>query len=275
MIKIFLKLFLCVIVYSIIHIITMAILPFSQGLMEVNSSFNPMSSMMFLPISSAFVCFTMYFIIRHTNFGGKRLFLNIIIVMFFIKSFTQHIDTLFIGSAFPEMTRVDIIFNIFSGLFPLLATTPLLVIFFQNKESVAEKFELRIRGFIPKLGIIGIIYLLIYMFFGLFVIMRIEEFRLFYSTIEINPIMLIPFQILRGILLGLFVIPLKSMVKPKKIFIISICLVYLCMAVDLIIPNALLPTKIRMAHLLEMATSMVLFGIIVGNIIWGKQKTST
>jgi len=172
------------------------------------------------------------------------------------------------------MTRLDILFTILSGLLSLLATIPLLVYFFQNKGSTIEKFEVNIKSLIIKLGIIGIIYLLIYLFFGFFVIMRIEEFRLFYSSIEVNPIMIFPFQILRGILLGIFVLPLKNMIKTKKIFIISICLVYLCMAVDLILPNALLPTNIRIAHLMEMTISMIIFGIIAGNIMWGKQKTS-
>jgi len=274
MVKVFLKLLLCIIINSIVFIITNGVLPFSQGLTEANSSANPMSVLMFLPIRSAFLCFTMYFIIRNTGLGGKKLFLNLLFVMFFITSFTQHIDTLFIGSAFPVMTRLDIILIILSGLFALLATVPLLVYFFQNKDNTVEKIELNIKSLILKLGIIGIIYLIIYMFFGVFIIMRIEEFRVFYSAIEVNPIMLFPFQILRGILLGIFILPLMKMVKTKKIFIISICLVYLCMAVDLILPNVLLPTNIRIAHLIEMTISMVLFGIIVGSIMWGKQKTS-
>jgi uncharacterized protein YneF (UPF0154 family) len=45
--------------------------------------------------------------------------------------------------------------------------------------------------------------------------MRPEEFRLFYSSIEVNILMLIPFQILRGILLGIFILPSKNMVKQK------------------------------------------------------------
>lgn len=104
--------------------------------------------------------------------------------------------------------------------------------------------------------------------------MRIEEFRLFYNSLEVNPMMIMtfPFQILRGILLGIFAYPLKNMIKTKRTFNISLCLVYLCMAVDLIIPNALLPTNVRVAHLIEMTISMVLFGVIMGNIIWGKQK---
>jgi len=274
MIKTVLKLIVCIIVYTIVNVIANGVLPFSQGLMETNLSINLRLVMMFMPIMSAWICFTMYFIIRNTYFGGKKLFLNLLFVMFFIPSFTQHLDTLFIGSAFPVMTRTDNILNILSGLFPLLATAPLLVYFFQNKNNMIEKSELNIKSLMIKLGIVGIIYLAIYVFFGIFIIMRIEEFKLFYSSLEVNPVMIIPFQILRGILLGLFILPLKNMVKIKKTFIICVCLVYLCMAVGLIIPNALLPTNVRIAHLIEMTISMILFGIIAGNIMWGKQKTS-
>ena len=270
MIKTFFKLLLCILVYTIVRIIAMILLPSSQELMELSSAMDPLSMVMFLPISSAFVCFTMFFIIRHTYFGGVKLFLNIIYVMFFVSIFTQHIDTLFIGSAFPAMTRLDIAFTMLSGLFSLLATVPLMIYFFQNKSNVIENIKQNIKSLIPKLGIFGVIYLIIYGLFGFLFIFSVEEFRLFYSSIEINPLMLILFQLLRGILLGIFIIPLKNMIKTKNIFIISVCLVYLCMAVDLIMPNPLLYTKLRMFHLMEMATSMILFGIIVSNILWRK-----
>ena len=268
MIKTLLKLLLCIVVYTIVYILANAVLPFSKELMEANSSINPLSSIMFLPIKSAWVCFTLYFIIRNACFGGKKLFINLIIIMFF-TAFTQHIDTFFIRSAFPFMA-VDIITLILSSLFPLLAAVPLLLHFFQNKGSI-EKKELSVKKLILKLGIIGIIYLAIYFLFGLLIIWKIEESRMFYSSIENNPLIIIPFQVLRGILFGIFVLPLINMVKTKKIFIISICLVYLCLAVDLIIPNALLPARIRIAHLIEMTSSMTLFGIITGNILWGKK----
>jgi hypothetical protein len=274
MFKVSLKLLLCIIIYTIVYIIASAILPTSQSLMEANSAINPMTFIMYLPIKALCLCLIMYFIIRNTYYGGKKLLLNLILIMFFIPSFTQHIDTLFIGSAFPAMTRLDVVTTILSGLFSLLIATPLLVYFFQNKNNEVEKSELKIKNLILKLGIIGIIYLCFYLLFGFLLIMRLEENRIFYNSLDVNIIVLILFQIMRGILLGIFISPLKNMIKTKKIFIISVCLVYLCMAVDLIIPNALLPTNIRIFHFIEMTTEMTIFGIIVGNIIWGKQKTS-
>ena len=272
--KVFFKLLLCIVVNFVAYMIANAVLPHSQGLTELNSSINPMSMMMFLLLKCTWLCFTMFFIIKNTCFGGKKLILNLILIIFFITSFTQHIDTLFIVSAFPVMTKLDIISTILSGLFSILVTAPLLVYFFQNNGNVVENIKLNLKSLVIKLGIIGIIYLILYLFFGFFVIIRIDEFKQFYSSLEVNPAMLILFQILRGILLGIFVLPIKNMVKTKKIFIICIYFVYLCMAVDLIIPNTLLPTNLRRAHLIEMTISMIIFGTIVGNIMWGKQKTS-
>jgi hypothetical protein len=84
---------------------------------------------------------------------------------------------------------------------------------------------------------------------------------------------LIPIQIILGILFGIFVLPLKNMFNKKITFITSVCFVYLCTGLLLIIPNALFSDAVRIAHLIEISSSMFLFGIIVGSILWGKDKT--
>jgi hypothetical protein len=83
--------------------------------------------------------------------------------------------------------------------------------------------------------------------------------------------LLIPIQIIRGILFGLFIIPLRKMISSKTKFITSVCFVYLCTAFSLIIPNVLFPDIVRIAHFIGMTGSMSLFGIIAGNILWGKR----
>jgi len=258
-----------------------ALLPFSQGFKELGSSGDPMA-LLFLLISSAWTCFAIYFVIKHTEYYGKKLFINLLFVLFFIQFFMTQIETLFFGNAFTVITKLDIILIMFAGLFPLLGAIALLVKFFQNKNVVCEKVKINVKDTVLRLGIIGIIYLCVYMVFGYFVAWQFEELRLFYSgsterlsfwsqmanNIKTNPI-IIPFQIVRGILFGLAIIPIKNMVNKNKIvFIISVCLIYLCTAIVLIIPNVLFPDTVRIAHLIEMSSSMLLLGIIVGNILW-------
>jgi len=284
MLKIFLKISVSVIVYTVVFILANVLLPFSQRFRELGSSENPMGSL-FMLISNAWICFTIYYIIKHTTMRGIKLFLNILFVLFFVQCFMTQIETLFFREAFPILTKSDVICIIFAGFFPLLATIPLLMKFFQNKIVITEKEKLNEKSIVLKIGIIGIIYLFIYMLFGYFVAWQFEELRVFYSgsseklsfcgqilnNLQTNSI-IFSFQILRGILFGIFIIPLISMVNQNKItFIISVCLVYLCTAIVLIIPNVLFPDTVRLAHFIEMTSSMLLFGIIVGNILWEKK----
>jgi len=279
MIKTFLKLLLATIVYTVVFTIGNAILPYSQGFKELGASGNPMS-LFFLLVIAVFVCFTVYYIIRHSHFIGKKLFLNIIVVMFFAQFFMGQIETLLFGHAFPALTKMDVALIMLAGFLPLSATVPLLIKFFQNKETVIERMELNMKSLPIKLGFIGILYACIYMIFGYFIAWQFEELRIFYSGspeklgfwkhLFSNAPVIFPFQILRGILFGIFIMPLRNMISTKKAFIISICLVYLYLGVIFILPNVLFPDMVRAGHFLEMTSSMLLFGIIVGNILWKK-----
>ena len=287
MLKTILKILLSAIVYIVAFILINAVLPYSQGFRELGASEDP-AGMLFLLITSVWVCFTVYYIVRHSHFSGIKLFLNILFVLFFVQCFMMQIETLFFGYAFQVLTKGDVVFIMLAGLFPLLATIPLLMTFFQNKHvSVeSEKVEkINMRSIALKLGIIGVMYLFVYMMFGYYVAWQFEELRIFYTGLaeklsfwgqmlnnfKTNP-GIFPFQIVRGVLFGIFIIPLTVMVNKKADFIISVCLVYLCTAVVLLIPNVLFPDVVRFAHFIEMTGSMLLFGIIVGYIMWRKDN---
>ena len=283
MIKTIFKFFLAAVLFSVLFMVVNALLPFSQSFKELGSS-GDLMSLLFLFVSSAWTCFAIYFVVKHTEYYGKKLFINLLFVLFFIQYFMTQIETLFFGNAFTIITKLDIILIMFTGLFPLSGAIALLVKFFQNKNAICETVKINIKDITMKLGIIGIIYLCVYMVFGYFVAWQFEELRLFYTSsteklsfwgqmannLKTNPIIL-PFQIIRGILFGLAILPIKNMVNRNKIvFIISVCLIYLCTAIVLIIPNVLFPDIVRIAHLIEMSSSMLFFGIIVGYILYGK-----
>lgn len=284
MIKTFFKLLLCTIVFTIGIMIAYMALPFSEDLREVRTSEGLMTLLLTL-VKNGWVCFVIYFIIRHTKFNCVKLFVNLLLIMFPVLFIMGQIELLFFINAFPSMVKLDVLFFMLCGLVPLLITIPLLMKFFQNKNTVDETIKIELKSILVKLGIIGIIYCFIYYIFGLLIAWQFEEIRIFYSNSSIffqqkfhkYSLLLFPFQILRGILFGIFIIPLKSMItKNKKVFIMNVCTVYLSMGFMLLSPNALFPDMVRYAQLIEMTSSMLLFGIVVGNIMWGnkKQKTS-
>lgn len=280
MLKKIFKLSLSTVVYTVVFVLANILLPYSQKFRDLGVPDNSFG-LLCMFITPALVCFTIYYIIKHARFGGKKLFIHIVFVLFFIQLFLVQIETLYFGYAFPALTNLDIVFIMLAGLCPLLATVPLMIKFFQNKNSVIEKQHIDITRTLKKLGIIGIIYLCVYMIFGYVVAWQFEELRIFYSgsaeklnfwgqmlnNAKTDPF-IFPFQIIRGILFGAFVLPLTYMFKTKKAFITAISLIYVYLGVVLISPNVLFPDTVRIAHFLECTTSMLLFGKIAGNILW-------
>lgn len=286
MIKTFFKLTLVTVVYTILFVVANALFPFSQGFKELGSAGDPLS-LLFILISSAWSCFAMYFIIRNAKLSGIKLSVRLFGVFFFVQYFMTQIETLFFGSAFSVLTKIDTVLIMLVGIVPLLGAVPLSVKFFQNKNGTySPNTKVAIKDMLVRLGGIGILYLCVYMLFGYFVAWQFEELRLFYTgssemlsfwgqmanNVKTNTI-IIPFQILRGILFGIAIIPIKNMVDKSKLsFVISVCLLYLCTAIVLIIPNVLFPDQVRIAHLIEMSSSMLLFGVIAGMILWGSNR---
>jgi len=283
MVKTLLKLLSATLLYTVLFMLANALMPFSQLFKELNSSANP-NAVLFMLIVAAYTCFVIYYIIKNTDYSGIKLFVNVSLVMFFVQYFMTQTETLFFENAF-ALTNSDIILLTIAGLFPLLGASALSVRFFQNKNAAHEKEKINVKGILIKLGIIGVIYLCIYMLFGYFVAWQFEELRIFYTgsaeklsfaeqlanNVRTTHI-IFPLQILRGILFGAAIIPVKNMVrKNKSVFTVSVCLIYLCTAVLLIIPNVLFPDTVRIAHLIETSSSMLLFGIIVANILWKKK----
>jgi hypothetical protein len=285
MVKTFFKLALATMLYTILFVLANALLPFSQGFKELGASSDP-TALLFILISSAWTCVTLWFIITHTHCTGIKLAAAIFCVIFFVQYFMTQVETLFFGGAFTVLTKSDIVLIMLAGAFPLLGTTPLLVRFFQDKNPVYESVSLNLKTTALRLIAIGVIYLCVYMVFGYFVAWQFTELRLFYSgsteklsflgqlanNIKTNAI-IYPFQIIRGILFGAAIFPIRKMMNENKTaFITAVCLIYLCTAVVLIIPNALFPDTVRIGHLIEMTSSMLLFGILAGNVLWETNK---
>ena len=277
-----------VFVYLVLFMVSIAVLPFSLAFKDMNTDGNPLS-MLYLFISSLFICFSIYYLASNTSWRGIRRVIGIVFVVFFVASFMTQIETLFFGEAFPTLTKADVLFIAFAPIPSIIAATLLSVTFFGEKEFALNKdIDIKITTFIPKILLIGLIYTVIYFLFGYFVAWQFEELRIFYSgTVEnagfIGQLMnnfhdnaiIYPFQFIRGVLFALGVLPLLYMLQRKKlVFITGVSLVYLCTAVVLIIPNPLFPDIVRWAHFIEMFFSMLLFGVITGHILYVPEPDS-
>jgi len=116
-----------------------ALMPYSPDFKELGASGDPMG-LLFMLVNSAWSCFTIYFIIRHTQYRGKILFFNLLFIMFFVQCFMTQIETLFFGSAFPVLTKLDILLIMIASLVPLLAVIPLIMKFFISKTENVVRY---------------------------------------------------------------------------------------------------------------------------------------
>ena len=290
MIKKCLKFLLCIAVYAIVFILASGVMPFSQGLIGTGEQMleNHPANILFMLAPFAWNCFAVYFIIRHTHYSGIKLFTRILYVMFFVVFFITNTGAMYSLNAFDgDMTALDMILTMITGLLSLLATIPILMKFFQNKGVagvIVSSKKIDIKTTLAKLGLCGIVYLAAYFLFAYFFQWRFEEFRMFYAYTPWgqaawggNHSEMIPWlsiTIIRGILNGFFILPMLSMIDKNKItFITGICLIYIAPAVNHLTPTPMFPDTVRIVHLVAMTGSMLLFGIIMGNILWGKDMS--
>ena len=276
-----LKFVLIVFVYSLLTIVTSAIMPYSQAFKTASAESDPMSAV-FVLVSGVLFCFAICFIAANANWRGAKRIIGIIFTVFMIASFMTQIETWFFGKVFPLLTLLDILYITLTPLPPIVAATVLGVKFFGLGGPPEEYTSIPVAPIIWRVAALGIIYTAVYFIFGYFVAWQFTELRLFYSgsaektgfigqlmnNVNNNPV-IYPFQVMRGIMFAAFILPLVYMLrKHKGKFIISVWLVYFTTAVVLIIPNILFPDAVRWAHFYEMATSMSLFGIIAGLILY-------
>ena len=192
------------------------------------------------------------------------------------------IETWFFGDVFPLLTDLDIFYIMLAPLPSIITATLLGIKFFGRGGPAEDSAPVPIAQIVWRVAALGFVYAAIYFIFGYFVAWQFGELRLFYSgstenagfigqltnNINNNPV-IYPFQVMRGFMFAAFILPLVYMLRDnRKKFIISIWLVYLTTAIVLIIPNILFPDAVRWAHFYEMASSMSLFGIIVGFILY-------
>jgi hypothetical protein len=129
-----------------------------------------------------------------------------------------------------------------------------------------------------KLTVIAIAYLILYFTFGYFIAWQNPAVREYYggidegsffanmATVLRNTLWLIPFQILRAILWVAIALPIIRMMKGRwQETALALGLLFaVLMNAQLLLPNPYMPEAVRMAHLIETASSNFIFGFLIG-----------
>jgi len=218
-----------------------------------------------------------YPIVR-TSWSGWRLIGTVFLIYFGIATFMTQIETVVFLQYLVDIVPAEDTFKLFfNGAVTAAILAPKAVII-HGKYSPREvgvgdsvKIVMNTKQWIIKLGLVAIIYAFFYILFGALVFKPLAgaAFDEFYAGLQM-PAWIIPFQLIRGILFAFLAFPVIRMLKGsfgETGWTVS--LLYSVLLASLVLPpNEFMPTTIRFAHMIELFTSMFLFGWIVTKLFY-------
>jgi hypothetical protein len=219
-------------------------------------------------------------IILRSRWAGWRLVVTIFLVFYGVTTFMGQIETAVFVTQLPPgaLPRLSVMGVLIAAPFAALSV----VVLGKHKASNADhgpnaRLEMPASEWAWKLGVIALLYVILYFTFGYFIAWQNPEVRAYYSgadaggfvahmaTVIRDTPWLIPFQMGRGLLWTALALPVIRMMKGERLetaLAVSLLLAVV-MNAQLLLPNAYMPEAVRMAHLVETASSNFIFGAIV------------
>jgi hypothetical protein len=231
------------------------------------------------------VCFLNTLILTHlvlrSRWAGWRLIATVAFVFYGVTTFMPQIESAVFLTRLPPGTlpRLFLMGALVAAPFSVLA-----VLVLGRRRADPEGAADNPRLVMPpaewawKLAAIVLAYVAAYFTFGYFIVWRNPVAREYYGGIDEGTFFaqlgsvarstpwLIPFQIMRGLLWAGIALPVIRMMRggwPEAALAIGF-LFGVMMPAWLLLPNPYMPDAVRMAHLIETSSSMLIFGFFVG-----------
>lgn len=231
------------------------------------------------------VCFLDTIVLTHfilrSRWTGWRLMATVFFVFYGVTTFMSQIESaVFITRLPPGMLpRLFLMGALIAAPFSVLA-----VLILGKRKANGVYTEGNSRLIMPasewawKLAVIALAYLILYFTFGYFIAWRQPAVREYYGgideggfllqmrTVLRNTPWLIPFQIGRAMCWVVLALPVVRSLKGQwQETALAIGLLFaVVMNAQLLLPNPYMPEPVRMAHLVETASSNFIFGLLIG-----------
>ena len=223
---------------------------------------------------------------KRSHYTGKKLFINIMFLIFGIFSFMTQIETLYFNNSV-KMPILMLLITVFTGA--IISTfCGIFAVKIKNKlkGQIESNYVLNldsIKKSIGKFTVLAFIYMIFYFFFGYYIAWKFPVLRQFYTgSTDIIPYIthmqnqlhedafLVVFQIFRGFLwtfIGYML--LRGLAVKNKIerYILMGLLLSVPLATPLFAPNDFMPAGVRFGHFFELLIENFLFGVILTYIL--------
>lgn len=231
------------------------------------------------------------YLILRSRWTGWRLVLTVFLVFFGVSAVMPQVETAYFITRLPRgmLPRLFVAGVIIAAIFAPLAVLILGKARSRATEDPApSRLKMPVSAWIAKVCLIVVAYILLYFTFGYFIAWRNPAVRAFYggsdpagfvahimSLLRSEPLLFV-LQAVRALLWTILAAPIIQMMKGKwwEAGLAVALLFGVFMTAPLLLPNPLMPAEVRMAHLLETATSNFLFAWLVVFVLRSERRTN-
>jgi hypothetical protein len=221
------------------------------------------------------------FLILGSKWAGWRLAVTLFVVFFGVMTVMSQIETALFVTTLPS----GMLPRLFAmGALVAAIVSPLAVLIWGKQPrtslpEVASPFSA--ASWVWRLSAAAVAYVVLYFTFGYFVAWRVPEVRQFYGGSESGGFFahmggvlrdtpwVVFIQVGRGMMWTLLALPVVRMMKGGAIQRgLAVALLFaVVMNAQLLLPNPYMPEVVRMAHLIETASSNFIFGWIAAWVL--------
>ncbi len=213
------------------------------------------------------------YLISRLKLKGFKLIITTALIVYGIQIFMTQIETWIFIEAFPMFDKNELLKLFIGSLILFLVVSLIAYLIFKPTQQELGKpdYKSLTKGWMWKIPVLSIVYMLLYVVFGLIIAWRSEELRNFYANSfgDMDFLELRIIQIFRGFLWITICIPIVIWLKGKRIEkIISISLLLAVLpTILLLFPNPYMPAEVRLTHFVEVFLSNGIFGLILGYML--------
>ena len=221
----------------------------------------------------------MSYLILRSRWSGWRLVVTVFFVFYGVTTFMPQTESAVFLTKLPSgmVPRLFLMGFLIAAPFSIIAVW-ILGRWKPALETHSMRLEMPPGEWTWKLAVIAIAYVVLYFTFGYFIAWRTPAVREYYGGsdpgnffAQMQSVMrdtpwLVPFQIFRALCWVAIAVPIVKMLKGGRLeILLALAFTFgVVMNAQLLLPNPYMPEPVRMAHLVETASSNFLFGLLVG-----------
>jgi len=270
-----------VIVLTLLLFVSFSIAARMAGLTDFAQTADLRGSIVALLAMCALDTIVLSYPILRSRWTGWRLVATIFFVFYGAMTFMSQIETVVFLRYLVDVVPAEMIPRLFlHGAITAAIFSPLAVLILGRMKESADAGMPDQRpaasldygqdrpwgGWAWRLALVAVIYVVVYIGFGALVFKPLAgaAFQQYYGNLRL-PGWILPFQALRGLMWAALALPVIWMMKGRRWEAgLAVALLFsVLMASNLLVPTDIMPNAIRMAHLVEVASSNFLFGWIV------------